>query len=320
VTFGSDADQWRMPEPPVDVDRPYLRLLRNSTYRWWKPLVGLGLFFWTYLSVIAVLVIVPGVAYVAVNKNIDFLNDQGSPLVFLITNLSLAALIPCAMFPVWAVHRMDPRFLISVTRGFRWNWFWRCVGISTAVVVGTYVLASVLPVGGESSAGASRSSVGTFVGLALVVVLTTPLQAAGEEFAFRGYLGQAIGAWVKFPAVSIVITSLLFALAHGGQSAPLFLDRFAFGLVAGFLVMRTGGLEISIALHTVNNFVALLAAAAYSNFSEQLTSPDAPWSLVLIDLVQLTIFVVVAEAMRKRWMSQGLLQVSGGASSRPEGL
>ena len=35
---------------------------------------------------------------------------------------------------------------------------------------------------------------GTTVALALIVLFTTPLQAAGEEYAFRGYLLQAVGS------------------------------------------------------------------------------------------------------------------------------
>ena len=36
--------------------------------------------------------------------------------------------------------------------------------------------------------------------LLLVVVLTTPLQSAAEEYLFRGYLSQAVAAWVRHPA------------------------------------------------------------------------------------------------------------------------
>ena len=40
---------------------------------------------------------------------------------------------------------------------------------------------------------------------------------------------------------------LAVRLAHGAQSCPVFFDRFAFGVVAGVLVMLTGGLEAGIA-------------------------------------------------------------------------
>ena len=42
---------------------------------------------------------------------------------------------------------------------------------------------------------------------------------------------------------ALLVTSTLFAMAHGLQNFPLFFDRFMFGFIAGWLVIRTGGLE-----------------------------------------------------------------------------
>ena len=67
----------------------------------------------------------------------------------------------------------------------------------------------------------------------VVILLTTPLQAIGEEYLFRGYLLQAVGSLFGSRWVAIVATATLFALAHGAQNFPLFFDRFAFGLIAG---------------------------------------------------------------------------------------
>ena len=76
----------------------------------------------------------------------------------------------------------------------------------------------------------------------LVVLFLTPLQAAGEEYAFRGYLQQAFGGLFGSRVVAVGVPALLFALAHGlGQSWPVFVDRLAFGLVAGVLVIRPAG-------------------------------------------------------------------------------
>ena len=80
----------------------------------------------------------------------------------------------------------------------------------------------------------------------MIVVLTTPLQAAGEEYGFRGYLLQAFGslfATARVDGGRVLVSATLFALAHGVQNFPLFFDRFMFGLIAGWLVIRTGGLE-----------------------------------------------------------------------------
>ena len=96
-----------------------------------------------------------------------------------------------------------------------------------------------------------------------MILLLTPLQAAGEEYCFRGYLTQAFGGPASGRRASaVLVPALLFGLAHGiGQSPPVFFDRFAFGLVAGILVIRTGGLEAGIAMHVLNNLLAFGAGA-----------------------------------------------------------
>src|ERR1700716_2525486 len=97
---------------------------------------------------------------------------------------------------------------------------------------------------------------------------------------------QAVGAFVRSPLVAVLVTTILFTMAHGiwpWQSPALFLDRFAFGLVAAFLVIRTGGLEASIAAHAANNVVTFVFAALTNSVGASLAAKDAPWSLVTLD-------------------------------------
>ena len=92
----------------------------------------------------------------------------------------------------------------------------------------------------------------------IVILLTSPLQAAAEEYFFRGYLIQALHTARARAArwFGVVGSAAVFALFHGTQNLPLFLYRFAFGVLAGCLVLKTGGLEAGIAAHVVNNVVA----------------------------------------------------------------
>ncbi len=126
----------------------------------------------------------------------------------------------------------------------RWKFLFFCLLVEVGVS------AVILPLSGLAGAFSGGEQVATqplsfaaWLPFAVVILLTTPLQAAGEEYGFRGYGLQALGAWVRNPWFGIVVTSLLFAAAHGGQSLPLFLNRFVFGMVAGYLTVRTGGLE-----------------------------------------------------------------------------
>ena len=90
----------------------------------------------------------------------------------------------------------------------------------------------------------------------VAIALVVPVQAYAEELVFRGYLMQTIGRWLKHPAWAIVIPAPLFMLGHlydlWGQLSVLVM-----GLAAGYITWCTGGLEAAIALHVVNNLLAM---------------------------------------------------------------
>jgi hypothetical protein len=134
----------------------------------------------------------------------------------------------------------------------------------------------------------------------IVILLTTPLQAAGEEYGFRGYGLQALGAWVRNPWFAIVVTSLLFAAAHGTQNPALFLNRFAFGMIAGWLTVRTGGIEAAIGIHVVNNMVVLLIASAAGQLAPSLTPTEAPWGTALLDVAGMVLYAFLALRLAQR--------------------
>ena len=79
-------------------------------------------------------------------------------------------------------------------------------------------------------------------------------------------------------SLAVVLSALLFALAHGiGQDLPIFVDRLAFGLVAGALVILTGGLEAAIAMHVLNNFLAFGLALAFTDMTSALNPTGGTW-------------------------------------------
>jgi membrane protease YdiL (CAAX protease family) len=95
-------------------------------------------------------------------------------------------------------------------------------------------------------------------GLLLVMVLVlTPLQAAGEEYLFRGWILQNVGSWFRHPmtglVVGLAISVTSFAAAHGSPDIWILGSLGIFALTAGLATWRTGGLEAGIAIHAVNN-------------------------------------------------------------------
>jgi hypothetical protein len=136
--------------------------------------------------------------------------------------------------------------------------------------------------------------------LAVIVLLTTPFQAAGEEYVFRGYLMQAVGSLSRNKWLAIVVTALVFAVAHGVQNFPLFFDRFMFGFIAGWLVVRTGGLEAGIAMHILNNFFAFGYALLFSDLSSSLNVSEVGWENIRVTLTQALTYAALVLLVSRR--------------------
>ena len=178
----------------------------------------------------------------------------------------------------------------------RWGWLFVSFGSAFLALLVAIVLGALLPASADASTTATTLNdfTTTTRNFLIIIVLTTPLQAAAEEYLFRGYLTQAFGGWFGSRAVAVVGPALLFALAHGSQSLPIFFDRFAFGLVAGVLVIATGGLEAGIAYHVLNNFLAYGFALAYSDLETALNPTGGSWSDVLITVAKSLAFLVIS--------------------------
>jgi hypothetical protein len=139
-------------------------------------------------------------------------------------------------------------------------------------------------------------------GLLLVIVLfLTPLQAAGEEYLFRGWIMQNVGSWFRHPVVGLVVglavSAVAFSAAHGSPDVWILADLGVFALTAGILTWRTGGLEAGIAIHAVNNigvfFTVILVGGWKDAFvSESSTSTPAVFAVsLLVHVVALTLIL-----------------------------
>jgi hypothetical protein len=293
-----------VPVGPHDRPRLYHQILLTRTYRAWRPALGLLVLAVTMAVAMTVVIVTTIVTDLVTSGDpVDVVLDRFvtdiSPLALLGTNLSLAVAIPASMLALLVAHRMRPGWLGSVVGHLRWGLLLRFVGLALAVMVLSMAVSLVLP--GDGDVGEVETvSLSRWLAFAAVVVFTTPLQAAGEEYAFRGYAFQALGAWFRSPWPGALVTSLLFALAHGGQNPWLFADRFAFGMIACWLVVRTGGLEAAIALHASYNSVSFLLAAALDQVSDTLVATDIPWWYAVFDVGRIAVFAWLAVRLADR--------------------
>jgi membrane protease YdiL (CAAX protease family) len=281
----------------------------------WRPLVGVVLVVALGYALFPVLLSLPVLAWYAAHGGAwmtQFQDDVDlypvTPIGFAVLNVGLASWIAAAMLATWLLHGLKPGWLASVRPRIRWRFLGVCLGLSMIALVATLVVSSFLPASASSDGtqitGDLHEFTSTTLQFVLIILILTPLQAAGEEYAFRGYLTQAFGGLFASRALAVVVPAALFALAHGVQSAPVFIDRLAFGLVAGVLVIATGGLEAGIAMHVLNNFLAFGLALAFGDMTSTLHPEGGSWwslpSTLTQSLVYLWLALLVARRMGLR--------------------
>lgn len=267
-------------------------LLVEGVQRWYQALRGLT---GATLAILSMFIVVPLVNAVVLQVSWQVVGSPGEyaefaragvayqhPAGMIAAHLGLATLIPLTLLVVRYFHQVRPGWLVSVRPGLRWRYLLVNLAVAT-VVLNLVLIASVWGQGWELR---PQPGFGWFL---VAIILTSPLQAAAEEFLFRGYLMQALapvgGAWF-----GVVASALIFAAFHGAQNLPLFLDRFGFGLLAGVLVVRTGGLEAAIAAHVVNNVFAFGYAGLTSTIAEVKATQVIGWGEAAWDLVGFAAF------------------------------
>ncbi|MGO2659948.1 MAG: lysostaphin resistance A-like protein [Mycetocola reblochoni] len=263
----------RAAEVPLPPDRPvptaaaleprrYHHALR-PVVGWWRGVLG--------ILTVVLTVLILGVVFSIPAMLIDIavgwttVDDLASgtlvftPTLMLANNLSLAALIPVSMLMQWALYGVRPRWLSSVEGGFRWRWFWR-LALIIAPVMAIYVAISVL------TSPLDDVTLDAFtIGMLLVVVLTTPLQSAGEEYGARGLVQRSVSGWFASARIAFVVSSLvsaaLFMVAHGATDMWLNAYYLCFAFAMGWAAWASGGLEAPVLIHICNNLFLLIPTA-----------------------------------------------------------
>lgn len=243
---------------PDDEPRSYVHQMRTGRYRWWRPLLALA----TGIATFMVLSLALSLLWALLDPSL--LETSGdpdevdliAPVPMLVGNLMLAALIPATLVATRVGHWRPLGKIWSVTGRIRWRWLGRAALVTT-ILWGGWLVAMWFVDGAQTGPRPPH-----WQWLLVITLLTTPLQAAGEEVAFRGGLMQGVGAWIKQPVVALVVTmalsAALFALAHTSLDPWILLDLGTMAVACCYLTWRTGGLEAAIVLHVVNNLVLIV--------------------------------------------------------------
>ncbi|AGZ44048.1 CAAX amino terminal protease family protein [Actinoplanes friuliensis DSM 7358] len=237
------------PTASLDDTRPFGTHIRMA---WWKSLIVIAVLPLTLLLLQLVLYLLAGLV-----EGGDPLESTLTPLKLLAANLSTGLTALLAVVLVSRFAKVPWRRIFSSPGRFALRrlatYF---AGSAVLVGVGVAVVAVVVPDGpGWMSFGVS----GTTVALLAVVLLSTPIQSAGEEVIFRGAVLPAAGSWVRAvqPAflTGLVVSSLLFAAVHGAGD-PWLISYYVLLSVCTALMGRISrSLEAATGFHVANNLV-----------------------------------------------------------------
>ncbi len=223
----------------------------------------------------------------------DFREYQSLALAYelpdgiLASHLGIAGLLLFVLLIHRYWHGRKAIWVISVQPGGRWRYLLICFVVAAAVLN----VVMWLMRGGNTAWQASQPDWAIYLAL---ILITSPLQAAAEEFFFRGYLQQAIGSLAGRAWVGVACSSLVFAIFHGDQNVALFAHRLGFGLIAGTLVWATGGLEAAIAVHVANNVFAFGYALFTGGVATLKATSAISWEAACSDLASFAVFGALA--------------------------
>ena len=188
----------------------------------------------------------------------------------------IALMIPAVVLgPRWGAGLRGA--IHSVAGGVRWRLLFHAAAVVFPFYAAVHLISFLVsPPEDFAWPSADLRTAAVFV----IILLLVPLQCAGEEYAFRGLPQQMLGTWLRSPFWGILLPVPLFMIGHGydwvGQ-----VDVAVFAICVGFLVWKSGGLELAIVVHIGNNLILFLLAPFSATSLEQGAVPP---SVLLLSL------------------------------------
>jgi membrane protease YdiL (CAAX protease family) len=203
---------------------------------------------------------------------VDLIGSSGSsqvsnpsPAVSIIGDIVFdLGFVLAALYLVNMVRRPSPADF-----GYRFIPFRRGVIAFVSAAVGYYVVttgyAALVKFHGTDKLPSELGVTKSTAALVAATVFVCVLAPMAEEFFFRGFLFGVLRRWritlgghQLGPWVAAVIVGILFGLAHTGSASSQYLVPLGFlGFVLCIVRWRTGSLYPCMALHSVNNALAL---------------------------------------------------------------
>ena len=130
----------------------------------------------------------------------------------------------------------------------------------------------------------------------VLLFIVVPIQAGSEEVFYRGYIMQGLSLLTRNRLVLVVATAIIFTTPHllnkpdyeALELTLYYLHIMVPGIAFAVLMLLDGGIEVTVGVHTMNNFYnKLFAIADYGGqFSTVLiyTADVFVWALIIVIL------------------------------------
>ena len=212
-----------------------------------------------------------------------------------------------------AIHKKTLTSVLTGYQKFRFKRFWFAFAVWGAMLVFTVLVNFII----EPGSLTFNFNAGGFIVSLLLMLVFMPLQTGVEEVVFRGYLLQGLSQLFKNGIIPIIITSVLFGLAHISNpevqeyGIGIMLSYYiGFALFMGILTLLDEGLELAFGIHFANNIISSILVMqphsvikTYSIFEAKADDPGAEIILwFCMSAVTFTIFYV-----KYRWKNFNLI-------------
>lgn len=256
---------------------------------WWHYLVGLVLLIasW-FLAAIALLIALKFASAAAATAGwaLDPWAEK-----YLELNIIFVPLMPATLMVVALWHR---RPMASVVTGAA-RVAWGRMALAFAAAFALFVAMALL--GGEDPAHPSMPE--ALLRVLPLVLIFTPIQSAGEELLFRGYVMQATASLTRSRVAIVVFNGALFAALHwynpAAQANALAVGGyFLSGAGLALVALRDDGLELPIGGHIANNLVSFMVLALTQQEIEAEAEGYDPLMHYLTSLAPVILLLVIA--------------------------
>lgn len=242
----------------------WLQNTQTGNSKWWSWWVGVVVIVICYVIIGSIpMVIATMMGLITLDGSGSMLAGNADPLQFAIVMISPIMLFVGTWLAQRFVHRRSMTQLTSTSR-FRWPLVWQGMAIWLGMgIIFTVAESLIYPGRYEWTFDFNQ-----WILIAPLVLLLIPIQAAGEELFFRGYLMQAVARLWAQPVFLVLVSGVAFMAPHlanpemgkalGGE-IPMALNYFLVGVGTAWLSVRDNGIERAIGMHVVNNVYAGVA-------------------------------------------------------------